>query len=83
MARSRDLRGYWYAILIWLAFNFLFHNLWGAEFFLYNAHWSWALMLVVLLGSRSIPTWAVAAAVLLIIPGQLATLSTIRSLLLG
>ena len=82
MARSRELRGYWYAILTWLAFNFLFHNLWGDEFFLYSAHWSWAMMLVILLGSRSIPTWAVAAAVLLIIPGQLATLSTIRSLLL-
>ncbi len=83
MARSRDLRGYWYAVVAWIVFNLVFHNIWGDEFFLYSAHWSWALMLIVLLGSRAIPTWAVALAVLLIIPGQLDTLSAIRRLLLG
>lgn len=62
-------------------FNLLFHNMWGDEFFLFSPHWSWALMLVVLLGSRGLPVWTVAPAALLMLPGQLSTLDAIRRLL--
>jgi hypothetical protein len=37
----------------WIGFNLVFHNFWGDEFFLYSAHWSWALLAVVFLGARS------------------------------
>ena len=81
LIRSPDLRDYRLALFGWIVFNLIFHNLWGDEFFLYSAHWSWTLMLIALLGSRALPTWAVALAVALIVPGQLATLSTIRDLI--
>ncbi len=29
-------------LLGWIAFNLIFHNVWGGEFFLYSSHWSWA-----------------------------------------
>lgn len=81
LVRSPDLRNYGFALFGWIAFNFALHNLWGDEFFLFSPHWSWALSLIALLGSRALPTWAVALAAALIVPGQLSTLNTIRELL--
>lgn len=83
LVRSPDLRNFSLALFGWIAFNLLFHNLWGDEFFLFTPHWSWALMLIVLLGSRGLPTWSVALAAALIAPGQLATLDAIRRFLPG
>lgn len=81
LVRSPDFRNFSLALLGWIVFNLLFHNLWGDEFFLFSPHWSWALILVVLLGSRGLPVWSVALAALCIIPGQLSTLDAIRRLL--
>lgn len=81
LVRSPDLRNFALALFGWIVFNLLFHNMWGDEFFLFSPHWSWALMLVVLLGSRGLPVWTVAPAALLMLPGQLSTLDAIRRLL--
>jgi hypothetical protein len=83
LTRQTPIRIYGAVLLSWIAFNLVFHNIWGDEFFFYSAHWSWALMLIVLLGSNWMPTWAVAGAVLLVLPGQLETLYAIRGLLVA
>lgn len=33
-------------LAIWIAWNLLFHNVWGDEFFLYSPHYGWALALL-------------------------------------
>lgn len=33
-------------LAIWIAWNLLFHNIWGDEFFLYSPHYGWALALL-------------------------------------
>lgn len=72
--RSPDARGYGLGLLGWILFNLAFHSIWGDELFLYTAHWSWCLALIVLLGSRAVSPAFLAACVVLLIPGQLTTL---------
>lgn len=61
----------------WLAFNLVFHSLWGDEFFLFTPHWSWALMALVLLGCGSLRTSTVLALSALVGVGQVHSLRLI------
>jgi hypothetical protein len=62
----------------WIAFNVMFHLVWGDEFFVYSAHWAWALFMLVLLGARRIRLPLLGAAVLLICVGQASALIMVR-----
>jgi len=68
-------------LLGWCAFNLLFHNLWGDEFFLYSPHWSWALAAVVALGAARLRWPVIAAAALPLVIAQLYTFTVIGQLL--
>jgi hypothetical protein len=58
--RDPDTRRLAEILLAWVGYNLLFHNLWGDEFFLYSAHWSWALVALVVLGARRLsPRWLI------------------------
>ena len=65
----------------WVAFNLIFHNLWGDEFFLYSPHWSWCLGAVLLAGARRLPPWLVVLLAVPLIVGQVATLIAYRNAL--
>lgn len=61
----------------WIAFNTLFHLLWGDEFFLYSVHWAWALFMVVLMGIRSVRLPLLLLAIPAICAGQAYTLAQV------
>ena len=65
----------------WILFAMLFHNLWGDELILYAAHWSWALMGLVLLGARHLSLRLTAAIVIPVVLCQALTLFQIKSAL--
>jgi len=69
--RAADTRGWTAWLLAWVAFNVLFHNIWGDEFFLYSPHWVWALVAIVALNARRISVPILATAVALIAATQL------------
>jgi len=81
--RDSRLRMFGCLVSLWFAFNVVFHNLWADEFFLFTPHWSWALMLIVFLGSRKLPAWSLLALATLTVPGQIDTLLAIRSAVLA
>jgi hypothetical protein len=80
--RDGQLRVYGWVVSLWLAFNMLFHNVWGDEGFLFTPHWSWALMLIVFVGSRTLPLWSLILAAAVVGLGQVDTLVAIRTALL-
>jgi hypothetical protein len=67
-------RRYAYPLLFWIGLNLVFHNLWGDEFFLYSPHWSWALMGLIILGSRQLRLPILALFIVPIVAGQVSTL---------
>src|SRR5262249_53688894 len=75
--RDPDCRPRVIVLLLWVAFNSVFHLFWGDECFLYSAHWAWALFLLVLLGLRSIRLAYLVPVALLIVAGQAFTLQKI------
>jgi hypothetical protein len=79
--RNPRSRPYGSALVIWLLFNALLHNLWGDEYFLYSTHWSWALMGLLMLGLSETRTTWVALAVMVLVPAQVLTLIAIRAAL--
>lgn len=77
---TRRIAGF---LLAWIAFNLTFHNLWGDEFFLYSAHWAWALIVLALLGLRHLRGRLILPLAAAIAAGQLTTLLTIGTMLRG
>ncbi len=73
--RNRDTRAGASVLILWVLFNLTLHNLWGDEFFLYSAHWAWALAGLLMLGLGQTKTRWVAAAVVVLVPAQLYTLA--------
>jgi hypothetical protein len=65
----------------WIAFNTIFHNIWGDEYFLFSTHWSWALLALVLLSAHRLPPKLIYFLALTIMCGQVYTLFIIRDLL--
>jgi hypothetical protein len=68
-------------LLGWAAFNVIFHNLWGDEFFLYSPHWSWALTAVVAISVSRMRWPLVTAAVVLLAVAQVSTFGVIGQML--
>ena len=68
-------------LLSWIAFNVVFHNFWGDEFFLFSPHWSWALLALLLTGVQYVPFRWLAAAGILISLAQAQSLWLIRATL--
>jgi hypothetical protein len=68
-------------LLGWCAFNVVFHNLWGDEFFLYSPHWSWAITGIVALGASRLRWPVLAAAVVPLAIAQLYTFALIGQML--
>ena len=64
-------------LIFWWAVNSLFHNFWGDEYVLYSTHWAFGLFALTLLAAKSLPTWIVLPACVLIAAGQIVTLVTI------
>jgi hypothetical protein len=62
----------------WIAFNLIFHAVWGEDPFLYASHWSWALFGIVLLGAGRLPGAFVAATCLAVLAGQIYLLAAFR-----
>lgn len=62
----------------WLLFNCVLHNVWGDELLLYSAHWSWALMALVVLGAPRLSRAFVVTAALVVIVCQIPTLLAIK-----
>ncbi|HOD83835.1 MAG: hypothetical protein BWX88_04850 [Planctomycetes bacterium ADurb.Bin126] len=75
--RDRKLSAFGFALAAWYLFNVLFYNLWGNEFFLYSINWSWAIVLVLLVGSRKLPVKVLAPAAAVICVGQVVTIVAI------
>jgi hypothetical protein len=65
----------------WLAFNCVFHNVWGDDLSLYAPHWSWALMALVAMGAPRLPRRFVLVAALLVIIAQVPALLEIKKAL--
>jgi len=65
-------------LLGWLLFNCVLHNVWGDELQLYAAHWSWALMALVVLGAPRLSRAFVVTAALVVIVCQIPTLLAIK-----
>ena len=78
--RTAETRGWSAWLLAWIAFNVLFHNIWGDEFFLYSPHYVWALIVVVAISARRIPVPVLATAVALITTAQIYAFWTIGQL---
>jgi hypothetical protein len=70
-------------LVLWLAFNLTFHNVWSDELFLYSSHWSWSLMSIVLLGARDYPLRRLLPMAVILMAGQVQTLWQIHNLLAG
>jgi hypothetical protein len=81
--RREDTRPVAVFLTAWIAFNLVFHNLWGDEFFLYSAHWAWALIVLIALGLRGLRPRLALPLTLAVIAGQIATLLTIGRMLRG
>jgi hypothetical protein len=73
-------RGLLFLLGTWLAFNLVFHAVWGDPPLLYSPHWSWALVAVVLLGASRVPLWFVTTACLATAFGQVRVLAAIVEL---
>ena len=69
------------ALLIWLCFNAVLHNVWGDEYFLYSTHWPWALMALLMLGLSKTPPSLIAVSVLILVPAQLQTFFAVKAAL--
>jgi hypothetical protein len=80
--RDRGTRSLVWLPVGWILFNIVFHNIWGDELFLYAAHWSWALMGLVILGARRLSRTAAASLVIPVMVSQVYTLLRIKSALL-
>jgi len=68
-------------LLSWLLFNCVFHNLWGDDLSLYEPHWSWALMALVVLGAPRLPRRFVLVTALLVMVAQVPALLEIKKTL--
>jgi len=68
-------------LLSWLAFNCVFHNVWGDDLSLYAPHWSWALMALVVMGAPRLPRRFVLVTALLVIVAQVPALLEIKKAL--
>lgn len=79
--RDRQTRPLAAALVAWVGFNLVFHNLWGDEFFLYSAHWAWALVLLVAIGLRHLRLRVLLPVTCLIVIGQIAAMTTIGQML--
>lgn len=79
--REEKTRLYVWLPLGWIVFNAAFHNIWGAELFLFAPHWTWALMGLVILGARDLSRGWVAAFVVPIVATQIYSLVSIKSAL--
>jgi hypothetical protein len=79
--RAGDLQAIGWALGLWYAFNAGLHGVWGDELFFYSPHWSWAMMLTVLLGSRALAQPALLLAALAVAAGQAAALASILRVL--
>ncbi len=64
-------------LAIWIAWNLVFHNLWGDEFFLYSPHYGWALALIPFV-SRRLDS-PLKYALILVFIGQLLTLNEVAT----
>jgi len=65
----------------WVLFSAAFHNIWGAELFLFAPHWSWALMGLVVLGARNLSRTFIATMVVPIVMSQIYALLAIKGAL--
>jgi len=81
--RDRDTLPVAAFLAAWIGFNLLFHNLWGDEYFLYSAHWAWALIALATLGMRHLRSRLVVPLTLAVVAGQITTLLTIGGMLRG
>ena len=79
--KDNQTRPYAGLLVLWLLFSMVLHNIWGDEFLLYSANWSWALMGLVVLGARHFSRYVVTAVAVPIIACQVYTLHTIKSAL--
>lgn len=70
-----------FVLTAWVAFNWLFHSLWGDERFLYTPHWAWVLPVTLALSADRgrVPKWFYVAAVL-VAAAEIASLATIIGL---
>lgn len=73
--RDAALRTFTLGLVGWIGFNLLLHSIWGGpDHGLYMPHWSWALVILAMIGSRRIPLWAVVALGAPIVAAQVMTL---------
>jgi len=66
-------------LVLWIAWNSLFHNLWGDEYFLYSPHYGWALGTFALMTPAQ-PISLRLKLVILVAWGQASALQTIQQL---
>src|SRR5271165_7183503 len=79
--RDERTRIYVWLPLGWVLFSAVFHNIWGDELLLFSAHWSWALIALVILGARELSMKFVAAVFVPIVVSQIYTFLRIKSAL--
>jgi hypothetical protein len=56
-------------LVIWIAWNSLFHTIWGDEFFLYSPHYGWAVWCVPLLGLAQLRARGLMLPVMIVLVG--------------
>lgn len=70
-------------LAVWCAWNWLFHTIWGDEYFLYTPHYAWAFLTAAMIGWQSLPKPLLAALVLPVVAASIATLMRYRWLILA
>jgi hypothetical protein len=61
-------------LLIWYAWNAIFHTIWGDEYFLYTPHYAWCFITITALGAQSLSRWIVWPLLAITIIGSILTL---------
>jgi hypothetical protein len=78
MLREPRTRALAAVLVSWVLFNAVFHNVWGAEYFLYSPHWAWALMAIAMSGLKDVRARWLALALVPLVAAQAWTLLAIR-----
>lgn len=80
--REQRLRPNLLALVAWLGYEVLLHNVWGDELLLYAPNWTWALIGIVILGAPYLSRRFLTVVAVPLIAGQIYTLTVIKSVML-
>lgn len=79
--KEPKLRANLLALVAWLGYEVLLHNVWGDELLLYAPNWTWALIGIVILGAPYVSRRFLAVLAVPLLAGQIYTLTTIKAVM--